>query len=74
LILTQQIVIAESPITKWCAGNAAVKPDEFGNRYLIKKHSRGRIDGMASGAMSVGCALFEPESGPQPMMFFLGAA
>lgn len=57
LILTGQIVIDESPVTKWCAGNAAVKPDEFGNRYLIKKHTRGRIDGIVAGSMAAGAAL-----------------
>jgi phage terminase large subunit-like protein len=57
LILTGGIVIDESPVTKWCAGNAAVKPDEFGNRYLIKKHTRGRIDGIVAKAMAVGAAL-----------------
>lgn len=73
LILTRRIIIHESPVTKWCAANAAVKPDEFGNRYLIKKHTRGRIDGVVAGAMSAGCALFDiEESGVS--MFFLGAA
>lgn len=59
LILTGQIIIDESPVSKWCAGNAAVKPDEFGNRYLIKKHTRGRIDGTVAKAMAVGVALAE---------------
>lgn len=57
LILTEQIVIDESPVTSWCAGNAAVQADEFGNRYFIKKNSRGRKDGMDALAMAVGAAL-----------------
>lgn len=74
LILTEQIVIDESPVTKWCAGNAAVRNDEFGNRYLVKKHTRGRIDGVVAAAMGVGAALFEPDPEPEYSVFFLGAA
>ena len=56
-ILTGNIVIDESQVTKWCGGNAAVQPDAHGNRYFVKKHSRGRIDGMTVGAMGVGAAM-----------------
>lgn len=56
LILTGGIVIDESPVTKWCSGNAAVKPDEQGNRYFIKKRSRGRIDGIVAITMAIGAA------------------
>lgn len=72
-ILTGNIVIDESPVTKWCAGNAAVKPDEQGNRYFIKKHSRGRIDGMVAMAMAMGVAPLE-DVRSTPQLFFLGAA
>jgi phage terminase large subunit-like protein len=53
-ILQRKIIIDESPITKWCAGNAAVQPDAQNNRFFIKKHQRGRIDGMTVLAMLSG--------------------
>ncbi len=58
-ILNKDIVIQEHQITKWCAGNAAVKPDEQGNRYFQKKQSRGRKDGMDALAMAIGASLSE---------------
>lgn len=62
LILTQNIVIDESQVTKWCSGNAAIKPDEHGNRYFVKKHFRGKIDGLVAMAEDVGMALFGSEA------------
>lgn len=56
-ILTGAIVIDESPVTKWCSGNAAVTEDAQGNSWLDKKRSRGRIDGLVAMAMSVGSAM-----------------
>lgn len=67
LILTEQITIDDNQITKWCAGNAAVSADEFGNRYLIKKHRRGRIDGVVAAPMAVGNALAEFEEEPRSL-------
>lgn len=58
-ILTGNIVIQEHQITKWCAGNAAVSPDEQGNRFFVKKQTRGRKDGMDALAMAIGAALSE---------------
>jgi phage terminase large subunit-like protein len=55
-ILQRRIIIDESPITKWCSGNAAVQPDAQNNRFFIKKHQRGRIDGMTVLAMLAGAA------------------
>lgn len=55
-ILQRRIVIDESPITKWCSGNAAIQPDAQNNRFFIKKHQRGRIDGMTVLAMLAGAA------------------
>lgn len=56
MILNGQIVIDENPLTKWCAGNAAVKADARGNRYLVKAQQRGRIDGLVALAMLAGAA------------------
>ncbi len=53
-ILQRRIVIDESPVTKWCSGNAAIQPDAQNNRFFIKKHQRGRIDGMTVLAMLSG--------------------
>lgn len=73
LILTGSIVIDASPVTRWCSGNAAVKPDEQGNRYFVKKRLRGRIDGMSALAMASGISLWsgENEISPVPNIIFL---
>lgn len=56
MILTKQIVIDESPVTKWCSGNAAVQPDAQNNRFFVKKVQRGRIDGLVVLAMLAGAS------------------
>jgi phage terminase large subunit-like protein len=53
-VLTGLIDIQENPITGWCAGNVAIKADEKDNRYFVKKHQRGRIDGLTVLAMLCG--------------------
>ncbi len=55
-ILEGRIVIDESPVTKWCSGNVALTPDAQGNRFLDKKQSRGRIDGLTALAMLAGAS------------------
>jgi phage terminase large subunit-like protein len=50
------ITIDESPVTKWCAGNARVVADAQKNRAFDKARSRGRIDGLVTIAMGVGAA------------------
>jgi len=62
-ILKREIVIDDSPLTKWCSGNAAIRPDRQGNRYFEKKRQRGRIDGLTVLAMLAGAA--ESELGGQ---------
>jgi phage terminase large subunit-like protein len=54
-ILGDGIEVDASPVTKWCAGNAAVE-ERQGNRWFVKKRSRGRIDGLTALAMVVGAA------------------
>ncbi|MFC3208183.1 terminase large subunit [Aquamicrobium soli] len=56
MILTKQIVIDESPVTKWCSGNAAVQADAQNNRFFVKKVQRGRIDGLVVLAMLAGAS------------------
>jgi phage terminase large subunit-like protein len=55
-ILKGTIVIDHSPITYSCAANAAITEDGMKNRAFDKKRSRGRIDGVVTGAMGVGAA------------------
>jgi phage terminase large subunit-like protein len=71
LILANEIVIDDHQITKWCVGNAAVKPDEQGNSYFMKKVQRGRIDGATVLGMLAG-AVIAPEGEKQKtvQMFF----
>ncbi len=56
MVLQKRIVIDESPVTKWCSGNAAVEPDAQNNRYFVKKNQRGRIDGLVVLAMLSGAS------------------
>lgn len=59
MILNGQIIIDENPVTKYCSGNAAIKPDAQGNRFFVKKRQRGRIDGLVVLAMLSGAAEME---------------
>lgn len=56
MILTRQIAINESPVTKWCSGNAAIQADPQNNRFFVKKAQRGRIDGLVVLAMLAGAS------------------
>lgn len=56
MILTKQVAIDESPVTKWCSGNAAVQADAQNNRFFVKKVQRGRIDGLVVLAMLAGAS------------------
>lgn len=55
-ILTETIVIDDSPVTYMCASNAALIEDGMKNRAFDKKRSRGRIDGIVTKAMGAGAA------------------
>jgi phage terminase large subunit-like protein len=66
VILKGELVVDKSPITLWCAGNAAVEADAQNNRWLSKKLQRGRIDGMVSLCMGVGLALAKIETQREP--------
>lgn len=65
-ILRGDQMIEDNPITNYCAANAAVKADERGNRYFIKKSFRGRIDGVVVLAMVRGAQEAELPSLPAP--------
>lgn len=55
-ILEGAIVVENSPVTYWCAGNALVTSDGMKNRAFDKRRSRGRIDGLVTLAMATGAA------------------
>lgn len=55
-ILRNEIVVDRSPLTNWCLGNSAIEADAQNNRWIVKKRSRGRIDGMVSMTMGIGLA------------------
>lgn len=55
-ILKGTIVIDNSPVTYSCAANVAIIEDGMKNRAFDKKRSRGRIDGVVTGAMGAGAA------------------
>lgn len=55
-ILKETIVIDDSPVTYMCASNVAIFEDGLKNRAFDKKRSRGRIDGVVTGAMGAGAA------------------
>ncbi|MGE0290370.1 MAG: terminase large subunit [Bradyrhizobium sp.] len=63
-ILQKRIMIDESPVTKWCSGNAAVQPDAQNNRFFVKKAQRGRIDGLVVLAMLAGAAEYMEAAAP----------
>jgi phage terminase large subunit-like protein len=54
LILDRKLRHGGNPVLTMCAANATVERDSAGNRKLIKKRSRGRIDGMIALAMAIG--------------------
>ncbi|MDQ1081435.1 phage terminase large subunit-like protein [Pseudoroseomonas cervicalis] len=56
MIRNGEITIDDSPVTRWCSGNAMLNSDGQGNRFFDKKRSLGRIDGMTALAMAVGAS------------------
>lgn len=62
LILNKKITIDNSPVTYANAANAMVDSDGQGNRCFDKKRSRGRIDGLVTGAMGAGSTKFNEKS------------
>ena len=58
-ILSGDIVIDDTPVTRMCASNTVTVSDAMNNRAFDKKRSRGRIDGTVTIAMAVGAAMNE---------------
>lgn len=55
-----------NPILRMCAENARVKPDDAGNRKLVKKSEFGRIDGMIAAVMMVAAGSLAPPADAEP--------
>ncbi len=60
MILNGAITIEENGVTTWCAANAALREDGAGNRWIEKRRSRGKIDGLVALAMAAGAATAVP--------------
>jgi len=72
-ILKNEIIVDRSPLTNWCSTNAAIEADAQNNRWLVRKRSRGRIDGVVSLAMALGLSMTDLETKKEPkyQMFIL---
>lgn len=57
------------PVLSMCAHNAIAESDSKGNRYLDKKKSTGRIDGMTALVMAIGAARLENPEPPKPKSY-----
>ena len=44
LILTKQVIIDSSPVTRWCFSNVLIKTDENENRKPVKSSKNQKID------------------------------
>lgn len=56
-VLSHSIRHNDNPILTWMAGNVAVKEGQNGELLPLKKQSYGKIDGMVTSIMAVGCYL-----------------
>jgi phage terminase large subunit-like protein len=55
-LLERRIVIDPNPVMRMCAGGAVYEQNRTGHRMFNKDKATTRIDGMVSGAMSIGVA------------------
>lgn len=67
LLLENQIVIDDNPITKWCFSNVNIKTDHNDNIKPVKENltSNNKIDGVISILMSLGVELGQVQIAPQ---------
>ncbi|WP_305671463.1 terminase large subunit [Falsiroseomonas sp.] len=64
MILNGEIEIDRTGLTSWCAANVHLNEDAAGNRWMDKKRSRGRIDGIVALAMAAGAAKSDFDAAP----------
>lgn len=55
-MLSKTVRVDRNKVTSYCARNAIIREDPYGNRMFDKSKSRGRIDGVVTLAMAVGSA------------------
>jgi phage terminase large subunit-like protein len=55
-LLEQRITIDPNPVMRMCAGGVVYEQNRTGHRMFAKDKATQRIDGMVSGAMSIGIA------------------
>lgn len=69
LLLENQVVIDDNPITKWCFNNVTIKTDHNENIKPVKENlsSPNKVDGCISMLMSLGVAL--GTSNPTPALY-----
>lgn len=69
LVLSGDLLHADSPLLAWEAGNVCCEVDAAGNIKPSKKKSREKIDGIVSGIMSLGRCMAQEKAGPVPMVW-----
>lgn len=63
LVNSQRIHHANHPAMNYCIGNVAVKTDDKGNAFPVKRLSRGRIDGLAAMLTGLAHLMLDPLAG-----------
>lgn len=72
LLAVTKVRHAGHPTLAWCAGNAAVHEDRYGNIYPSKAKSTERIDGIVALCQAIGCWIGTEQKPPDtPDIFFL---
>lgn len=72
LLKNQQLRHDGNPVMTWCAANAVVVFDPAGNRKVSKEKAIGRVDGVVSGIMAIGCvAKMDKKPEPKYQLFVI---
>lgn len=72
LLKNQQLRHDGNPVMTWCAANAVVVSDPAGNRKVSKEKAIGRVDGVVSGIMAIGCvAKMDKKPEPKYQLFVI---
>jgi phage terminase large subunit-like protein len=72
LLASEKVRHAGHPVLSWCAANASVHEDRYGNIYPSKAKSTERIDGIVALCQAIGIWLgSEQQPTDQPDIFFI---
>lgn len=72
LITNAKVRHAGHPVLSWCAGNASVHEDRYGNIFPSKAKSTERIDGIVALCQAIGCWMGNEQKPPDtPEIFFI---